>query len=405
MKTTLSLTNRHIVVGVCGGIAAYKSAELVRLLRAAGAEVRVVMTAAAQSFITPLTLQTLSTHRVHTDLLDAEAEQAMGHIELARWADAILIAPATANTLARLANGLCDDLLSTVCLASRAPFMVAPAMNQVMWENRVTQENIARLEAREVLIAGPGVGEQACGEFGPGRMLEPEQLVATLSSLFLSERLAGLSVLITAGPTREALDPVRYLTNHSSGKMGYAVALAAADAGADVTLISGPTHLAVPPGVRRLDVVSASDMHELVMAHASDSDIFVAAAAVADYRPGSVATQKQKKGASHVDLKMVRNVDIVAAVAGSTPAPFTVGFAAETENLATHAQDKRRAKSLDMIAANLVGADQGGFLVDDNALEVFWEGGHKSLPLASKTCLARELIGLIAGHYHARSAA
>lgn len=399
------LTGKRIVLGVSGGIAAYKSADLVRRLCSAGAEVQVVMTAAAREFITPLTLQTLSGRRVRDQLMDPEAEQAMGHIELARWPDAVLIAPATADCLARLAVGRADDLLSTLVLATRAPLLLAPAMNQAMWLHPATRANADLLEARGAMLLGPAEGEQACGDIGPGRMLEPEQLVRALDASFASDLLGGTRVLITAGPTREAVDPVRYISNHSSGKMGYAVARAAAEAGARVTLISGPTALATPEGVHRIDVVSAGEMHTAVMSEAANSDIFVSTAAVADYRPSRVAGEKQKKKAARLELALERTPDILADVAGLGDGPFTVGFAAETNNLEDNARSKRRAKALQMIAANWVGKPDGGFNRDDNALEVFWEGGHASLALAPKSRIARELIQLIASQYHAAGAA
>lgn len=398
----LELSNKHILLGVSGGIAAYKSAELVRRLREAGAEVRVVMTAGATQFITPLTLQALSGQPVRTAVFDAEAEAAMGHIELARWADAVLIAPASANTLARLALGLADDLLSTLCLATRAPLLVAPAMNQVMWEHSATQANLATLRERGVQICGPGIGGQACGEVGPGRMLEPPELVAALATRFISGALAGLRVLITAGPTREPIDPVRYISNRSSGKMGYAVAAAAAEAGARVTLVSGPVALLPPARVECIPVDTAAEMHAAVLARVKTCDLFIAAAAVADYRPQETAAHKLKKHAAAMQLGLQRTPDILAEVAALHPAPFTLGFAAETERLAEHARGKRMAKSLDMIAANLVNLPDQGFEADDNALTVYWEGGECALPRMSKTQLARELVAQVALRYQAK---
>ncbi|MBI5041045.1 MAG: bifunctional phosphopantothenoylcysteine decarboxylase/phosphopantothenate--cysteine ligase CoaBC [Gammaproteobacteria bacterium] len=395
----LELSNKRILLGVSGGIAAYKSAELVRRLREAGAEVRVVMTAGAARFITPLTLQALSGQPVRTELFDAAAEAAMGHIELARWADAVLIAPASANTLARLAHGLADDLLSTLCLATRAPLLVAPAMNHAMWDNPATQTNIAALRERGVCICGPGVGSQACGETGPGRMLEPPELVAAVAALFQPGLLAGLRVLVTAGPTREAIDPVRFISNRSSGKMGYAVAEAAAEAGARVVLVSGPVALAPPARVDCVAVETATEMHTVVLARATDCDIFIGTAAVADYRPHSPAEHKLKKQTSALRLDLERTADILAAVAALQPAPFTVGFAAETERLAEHARSKRMAKSLDMIAANWVNVPGQGFEADTNTLTLYWEGGECELPRASKTQLARALIAQVAAHY------
>lgn len=398
----LELAHKRIVLGVSGGIAAYKSAELVRRLREAGAEVRVVMTAGATRFIAPLTFQALSGQPVRSELFDAAAEAAMGHIELARWADAVLIAPASANTLARLAQGLADDLLSTLCLATRAPLLVAPAMNQAMWGNAATQANVAVLQQRGVRVCGPAVGGQACGETGPGRMLEPADLLAQLAALFASGALVGLRVLITAGPTREPIDPVRFISNRSSGKMGYAVAAAAAEAGARVVLVSGPVALAGPDRVERVPVETAAEMHAAVLARAADCDIFIAAAAVADYRPQAAADQKLKKHSAALRVDLQRTEDILAAVAALRPAPFTVGFAAETERLAEHARSKRMAKSLDMIAANWVNVPGQGFEADDNALHLFWEGGDCELPRASKEQLARALVAHIALRYNAR---
>jgi phosphopantothenoylcysteine decarboxylase/phosphopantothenate--cysteine ligase len=392
------LTGKHILLGVTGGIAAYKSAELVRQLRLSGAAVRVVMTTAATEFITPLTLQALSGNPVHTDLLDPAAEAAMGHIELARWADALLVAPATADFIARVAEGRANDLLAAVCLACDAPVAVAPAMNRAMWENPATGDNLAKLQARDIRILGPAEGLQACGETGPGRMLEPGELLNGLSGMFQSGVLAGQQVLVTAGPTREAIDPVRYLGNRSSGRMGFAVAAAAAEAGAAVTLISGPVSLATPAGVQRIDVESAADMYAAVMQAVSTADIFISVAAVADFRPAVVATQKLKKETADLSLDLIRNSDILAAVAALPGAPFTVGFAAETEAVASNAQGKRLAKGIDMIAANKVGVGQG-FDSEENALHVFWEQGEQLLPVTDKAKLARQLLILIAEQF------
>jgi phosphopantothenoylcysteine decarboxylase/phosphopantothenate--cysteine ligase len=393
------LISKRILLGITGGIAAYKSAELVRHLRARGAQVRVVMTQGAQAFITPLTLQALSGQRVHTDLLDAQAEAAMGHIELARWADAVLVAPASADFLARLAQGRADDLLATLCLATTAPLAVAPAMNQAMWANAATRDNLALLGRRGIHVWGPAEGAQACGETGPGRLLEPEALLQCLDGLFAGGALAGRRVLVTAGPTREALDPVRFLSNRSSGKMGYALAAAAAEAGAAVTLVSGPVALDCPSGVTRLWAEDALTMHALVQEQAAAADIFIASAAVADYRPRQVAASKIKKDAATLNLALERNPDILAAVAARPGAPFCVGFAAETDDLAVHARKKRLAKGLDLVAANWVGTSGQGFDSDDNALELFWEGGQASLPQAPKTRLARQLVEVIARLY------
>ena len=392
------LSGKHILLGVTGGIAAYKSAELVRLLRSQGAAVRVVMTSAAHSFITPLTLQALSGNPVHSALLDPGAEAAMGHIDLARWADALLVAPATADFIARTVHGRADDLLAAICLACEAPLALAPAMNRAMWENPATCANIETLRDRGVRIFGPAAGEQACGETGPGRMLEPSQLVEDLSGLFRSGMLAGRRVLVTAGPTREAIDPVRYISNRSSGRMGFAVAAAAAAAGADVLLVSGPVGLETPLQVRRIDVESAAQMQQVVLEHVAGCDIFIGVAAVADYRPRTVAQHKLKKTAASMHLQLERNPDILAAVAALPAAPFTVGFAAETEQLAEHAQQKRLAKGIDMIAANAVGNGMG-FDVEDNALQLFWEGGGLELPLGSKAQLARQLVAVIADRF------
>jgi phosphopantothenoylcysteine decarboxylase/phosphopantothenate--cysteine ligase len=398
-----TLANKRILVGVTGGIAAYKSAELVRRLREREAHVRVVMTRAACEFIGPLTLQALSGHPVHTELLDPGTESVMGHIELARWCDAVLVAPASANFLARMAHGLSDDLLATLCLATTAPIVVAPAMNQQMWWAPATQDNRVILECRGIRFLGPAEGEQACGEIGPGRMLEPSALIEGLAGMFRSGRLSGARVLVTAGPTREAIDPVRYISNRSSGKMGYAIARAAAEAGAAVTLISGPVALAVPEGVDWVSVVSAEEMLEAVMARVGACDIFIAAAAVADYRCCRPSSQKLKKTEESITLALERTPDILVQVAALPRAPFTMGFAAETEELVRHAQAKLASKSLDMIAANEVGAPGLGFESDENALRVFWEDGSIELPKASKEQLARELIKIIARRYREKS--
>jgi phosphopantothenoylcysteine decarboxylase/phosphopantothenate--cysteine ligase len=396
-----TLSGKHILLGVTGGIAAYKSAELVRRLREQGAEVRVVMTAAAREFITPLTLQALSGQPVHGDLLDPRAEAAMGHIELARWADVLLVAPATADFMARLVQGRADDLLAAVCLACEAPLAVAPAMNRVMWGQAATQDNLSVLRARAVHVLGTATGSQACGESGPGRMLEPGELVRRLDGLFQGGALAGCRVLVTAGPTREPIDPVRYLSNRSSGKMGYAVARAAVEAGARVRLVTGPVALALPERVEGIQVETAQQMYAAVMEHIVDTDIFIAAAAVADYRPQSVAVQKIKKSAAGLTLALEPNPDILAAVAALPEPPFTLGFAAETGSLEANARNKLSAKSLDMIAANRVGPGRG-FEVDDNALQVFWDGGEQRLERTRKTRLARQLVALLAQRYQAR---
>lgn len=399
-----TLANQRIVLGVTGGIAAYKSADVVRRLREAGAEVRVVMTRAACDFITPLTLQAVSGNPVHLHLLDTEAEAAMGHIELARWADAVLVAPASANFIAKLAQGRADDLLSTLCLATGAPVAIAPAMNRQMWDNIATQANVATLAQRKIKVYGPGVGSQACGETGAGRMSEPAELVERLGEIFHTGALDGMSVVVTAGPTWEAIDPVRGLTNRSSGKMGYAVAMAAAEAGARVTLISGPTHLPDVPRVQMLRVISAQEMHDAVQRHIGGAQIFIGAAAVADYRPAARREQKLKKDATTLTLELERNPDVLAAVATQRPRLYVVGFAAETENLEANARAKLLAKHLDLIAANQVG-DRLGFDVDDNALLLIDADRREELPRAAKTQLARALISAIATRYHAKSRA
>lgn len=391
-----TLQNRHILLGVTGGIAAYKSAELVRLLAKTGATVRVVMSEAAQQFVGALTFQALSGNPVHTTLLDPEAEAGMGHIELARWADLVVVAPATADFLARQAEGRADDLLNTICRATSAPLWMAPAMNQLMWADTATQENVSRLRGQGGQLIGPDEGSQACGEVGPGRMVEPAEIVEILAKQFTTGILQGQQVVITAGPTREPLDPVRFLTNRSSGKMGFAVARAAAEAGAAVTLISGPVQLSTPDRVERVDVETAEEMAEAVAAAVVGVDLFIATAAVADYRPQQQAIGKIKKGIEdQLQLTLVKNRDILAEVAALSEPPFTVGFAAETDHLREYAQQKRTRKQIDMIAANQVG--QGiGFDVNENALTLFWEGGEQSLPQTTKQQLARQLIESIA---------
>ncbi|MDQ2695670.1 MAG: bifunctional phosphopantothenoylcysteine decarboxylase/phosphopantothenate--cysteine ligase CoaBC [Pseudomonadota bacterium] len=390
------LANRRILLGVTGGIAAYKSAELVRRLKDDGADVQVVMTAGATAFVTPLTFQAVSGRAARLELLDPAAEAGMGHIELARWPDLILVAPASANFIARLAHGFASDLLSTLCLATDRPMALAPAMNRLMWANPATRDNCALLERRGVYLWGPGSGGQACGEFGEGRMLEPLQIVEETRKVFApAGPLKDRTVLITAGPTREAIDPVRYITNRSSGRMGFAVADACRQAGARVILVSGPVALAAPPGVERIDVESAQQMYEAVMRRAAGADIFIAAAAVADYRAASSARQKLKKTQETMIIELTRNPDILAAVAALDNGPFTVGFAAETHDVLEYARDKLRRKGLDMIAANQVG-DGRGFESAQNALHVLWEGGGQELPLADKAQLARRLVALIA---------
>ncbi len=396
------LQNKRVLLGITGGIAAYKSADLVRRLRDQGAEVRVVMTAGAEAFITPLTFQAVSGNPVHTALLDPEAEAGMGHIELARWADVVLIAPASANFMARLAHGKGDDLLTTLCLATDAQIVIAPAMNQQMWQAEATKTNCQLLKERSVIQLGPGEGDQACGDVGYGRMLEPLEIVDELAAVFQTGLLQGVKVLLTAGPTQEAIDPVRYITNHSSGKMGYAVAEAAVEAGADVVLVSGPVSLQTPKSVNRIDVVSAEDMSEAVMQNVETCSIFISAAAVADYHCPDIADQKIKKSgdSDEMTLTLKKTQDILANVAALPESPFTVGFAAETEKLEQHAKDKLKRKKLNMIAANRVDDPALGFHSDENALHVFWEDGDQELPRASKQKLARDLINIIAKKYN-----
>ncbi len=416
------LAKKRILLGVTGGIAAYKSADLTRRLREAGAEVQIAMTPAATAFVAPLTFQAVSGQPVRVDLLDTQAEAGMGHIELARWADLILIAPATADFIARLAHGMANDLLSTLCLATDQPIAVAPAMNRLMWQNAATQDNCRVLARRGTHIWGPGIGEQACGEIGAGRMLEPVDLCGHVVELLgiretaetqanfpavnpttaplAPHDLQGLTVLITAGPTREALDPVRFISNRSTGKMGFAVAEAAAAAGARVTLVSGPVTLKTPVGVERIDVDSAVEMHEAVMRRVRQADLFIATAAVADYRAAHPAERKIKKTHDTLNLELARNPDIVAEVAAlRAHRPFTVGFAAETHDVLRYAEDKRRRKNLDLIAANQVGVAGSGFESEQNALHVLWEGGERLLPLADKRLLGQQLIALIAERY------
>ncbi len=398
-----TLLGKKLVLGVTGSIAAYKSAELIRRLRELGAEVRVVMTKAACEFITPLTLQTLSGQPVAIELLDADEESAMGHIKLARWADWIVIAPASANTIARLAHGQTDDLLSSLCLASESPLAIAPAMNNKMWSNEATQANLDVLMGRGVHVLGPASGDQACGEQGEGRLLEPMAIIAELAHLMMPLKLQGKKVVITAGPTYEPIDPVRFIGNRSSGKMGFAVARAAKEAGANVVLIAGPVHLTTPSGVERINVETAAQMHLQVMASVSSADIFIACAAVADFRPKSAADNKIKKTqVDNLQLELVPTTDIVSEVTKLESAPFIVGFAAETEHVADYAQTKLHNKKLDMIAANQVGQNLG-FAIDNNALEVYWAQGSQTLPLANKTQLARDLMTLIIEQFYAKN--
>lgn len=390
------LINKQIILGVTGGIAAYKSADLARRLRKAGAVVRVVMTAKAKEFITPLTMQAVSGNPVHDDLFDLQAEAAMGHIELARWADAIIVAPATAGFIARLAHGEANDLLSTLCLATDAPIVLAPAMNQAMWKNTLTQENVQALHEKKIRLFGPGEGDQACGDVGPGRMLEPQELVDRLNDIFATGKLSGQRVVVTAGPTREAIDPVRYISNASSGKMGYALAEAAIEAGAEVVLISGPVSLEKPAHMKCINVVSAEEMYDKVMQHIEHCDIFLSVAAVSDFRCKAVAAQKIAKDTMPETLVLERNPDIVASVAARNERPFVVGFAAETENVVSSAKAKLKKKNLDMIIANQVGQKDAGFDSDENAVTVLWQTQEKIFPRMAKQKLARELIDLIA---------
>jgi phosphopantothenoylcysteine decarboxylase/phosphopantothenate--cysteine ligase len=400
--TIQALAGKKIVLGVSGSIAAYKAAELVRLCRKAGAEVKVVMTKAASEFITPLTMQTLSGSPVAMDLLDADEESAMGHIKLARWADWVLIAPASANTMAGLAQGRTEDLLSALCLATQAPVVIAPAMNNKMWTHQATQQNLALLVERGNYIFGPDSGDQACGEQGEGRLLEPEQIVASLARLIVPGRLKGKRVVITAGPTYEPIDPVRFIGNRSSGKMGFALANAAVEAGAEVILVAGPVQLATPSRVKRFDIETADQMYDAVMA-VKGADIVIGCAAVSDYKPLSVQDKKIKKSDNEMaTLTLIENRDIIAAVAQTKSKPFVVGFAAETENVADYAKGKMQAKRLDMIAANRVGKDLG-FGSDTNTLQVFWPQGEKTLAMALKSHLARDLMTLIIERYDAKN--
>jgi len=397
-----SLSHKRILLGVTGGIAAYKSAELVRRLKERGAEVQVAMTRGACEFVAPLTFQALSGRPVYTELLDHDAEAGMGHISLARWSDLIVVAPATANFIASIAHGQANDLLTTLCLAADVPLLLAPAMNQQMWRNPATRHNIETVTQRGVIVIGPADGDQACGETGPGRMLEPLDIIPLIENNFRTGRLSGTSVLVTAGPTREPIDPVRYISNHSSGRMGYAIALAAMEAGAKVTLVSGPVVLEPPDRVTFITVDTAEQMQEQVLNNAKHIDIFISAAAVADYRSSSVATQKLKKSSTKMQLDLEKNPDILAAVTALRNKPFTVGFAAETESVVENARTKLKNKGLDMIAANQVG--QGlGFNTDENALEVLWHDGSMSLEQTSKEKLARKLINIIADRYYEKN--
>lgn len=401
----MSLRNRHILLGVTGGIAAYKALELVRLFKKAGAQVRVVMTKAACEFIGPLSFQALSGQSVHTELLDVDAENAMGHIELARWAEIFIIAPASANTLSKLAHGNADDLLSTLYLAANCPVFIAPAMNHVMWHHVATQTNVALLQTHGIRLISPEAGEQACGEMGVGRMAEPQTIFTHILAEITQppQVLAGVNIIITAGATREPLDAVRYITNRSSGKMGYAIACAAQLAGANVTLISGITAIAPPKQCQFIETETAQSMHRAVFENIHQCDIFIGAAAVADYRPIDVAQKKIKKKDDTLTLTFQKNADILADVAATQSPPFTVGFAAETHDLEHYARDKLVRKKLDMIAANWVGGERGGFESSDNALDIFWQDGQESLPMTGKEKLAMQLISLIAKRFHLKT--
>lgn len=397
-EMSLFLTNKNILLGITGSIAAYKSADLVRRLREAGANVRVAMTENAKRFITPLTMQAVSGNPVHEDLFDLQAEAAMGHIELARWADVVLIAPATADFMAKLAQGIADDLLSTLCLATKAPIAIAPAMNQGMWKHTLTHAHLQALIDKNVNIFGPGEGNQACGDVGPGRMLEPNDIVTKLSAIFATGQLAGLKVLVTAGPTHEAIDPVRYITNGSSGKMGYALAEMAREAGADVTLVSGPVHIKPPAHIECIKVVTAMEMYETVMRIIPEYDIFLAVAAVGDYHCQEIAKQKIHKTSTVLQLTLEPNPDIVASVGQLSDKPFIVGFAAETEDVIQQAQAKRERKNMDVIIANQV-AQGIGMHSDDNQVTIIDAHGQIALPKNAKLRLAKQIIEIIAQKY------
>ncbi|MGV3002012.1 bifunctional phosphopantothenoylcysteine decarboxylase/phosphopantothenate--cysteine ligase CoaBC [Vibrio sp. E150_018] len=398
-----SLAGKKILLGISGGIAAYKCADFTRRLIERGAQIQVVMTPAAKEFITPLTMQAVSGRPVSDSLLDSAAEASMGHIELAKWADLILLAPATADLIARMRAGMGNDLLTTLILASDAPIAVAPAMNQQMYANVATQENLSALTQRGMMIWGPAAGQQACGDVGYGRMLEPMELVAHCEAFFGPKPLQNIKLAITAGPTREAIDPVRYISNHSSGKMGFAIAEVAANMGAEVTLISGPVALPTPANVTRIDVESAEQMHKVVMEHATINNIFISCAAVADYRPSNVAEQKIKKTSDndHMQINMVKNPDIVASVAALTKQrPFTVGFAAETQDVEQYARGKLKKKNLDLICANDVSIAGLGFNSNNNALHLYWNDGEQALATSSKTQLAKQLLNIIAEQFN-----
>ncbi|NMP80228.1 bifunctional phosphopantothenoylcysteine decarboxylase/phosphopantothenate--cysteine ligase CoaBC [Pseudoalteromonas arctica] len=394
-----NLANKKIVLGITGGIAAYKCAELVRRLKDSGCEVKVVMTESAKHFITPLTMQAVSGETVSDSLLDPSAEASMGHIEFAKWADLILVAPATCNIIAKMAAGIADDLLTTLLLATPAKVAVAPAMNQQMYAHAATQANLATLKARNVLIWGPGKGEQACGDIGAGRMLEPHELVALCIAKEQPQLLAGKTITITAGPTREPLDPVRFISNHSSGKMGYALAEAALQLGAKVNLISGPVTIKAPTGVNLINIESAEELLTESLTYAPQSDAFIGCAAVADYRAANIATQKMKKQGDELTLTLTKNPDVIAAIANLTQnRPYTVGFAAETQNVESYAKGKLKNKNLDMICANDVSKSGLGFNSDHNALTLYWHNEQLELPTTSKIEIARKVIEQLAKH-------
>jgi len=407
MSSILPLTGKKILLGVCGGIAAYKSAELTRRLMDQGAEVRIVMTASAKQFITPLTMQAVSGHVIYDDLLDPQAEAGMGHIELAKWADLILIAPATANAIARLRAGMADELLTTLCLATPSPIAIAPAMNQQMYLAPATQDNLSVLAERGVFIWGPGQGIQACGDIGPGRLLDVPYLVTYCCDFFApkDQTLAGVNIVITAGPTQEAIDPVRYISNHSSGKMGFSLANAALNMGATVTVIAGPVNLTLPTEINRIDIKSARDMHQAALASLATTDIFIACAAVADYRTENIHTEKMKKqtDTDSITLTLVKNPDIIADVASASDRPFCVGFAAETNDVEAYAKGKLERKNLDLIAANDVSVGTQGFNSDNNALTVFAKNKRFDIGLTSKKEVAKQLLTIIAKEYQQQS--
>ena len=392
-----SLANKNVLLGVTGGIAAYKSAEIVRHLKKSGSSVRVVMTESAKEFITPLTLQALSGNRVSTELLDAEAEAAMGHIELAKWADGILIAPTTANTLARLASGRADDLLSSITLAFDGPISLAPAMNQAMWSDKRTQENLDNLISKGFKVCGPGSGEQACGDIGLGRMLEPVEILEMFSSSFTQGTMSGKDILITAGPTHEPIDPVRYITNKSSGKMGYSLVEAAVESGARVTLISGPVNLETPPNCHKVSVETAKEMHEAVMHHIKGKDVYIGTAAVADYSPAEIKNSKIKKDGkrSPLNLELKENQDILRSVSELEERPYIVGFAAETDGLIVNAEKKLKNKGLDLIVANDVSNEEIGFDSDENEVTLITKTEQQLIPKQNKKQISKKIVEFI----------